>query len=121
MAYYIRNMYNSLAEKIRKARLLKGLSQQNMADELNITLAGYSKIERGLTEISVNRLTKIADILGMSVVDFFQSNLSFVEDSSNLYQRDLTIEIIRMSNTISEIQLELSNLKRELTAGRHQD
>jgi transcriptional regulator with XRE-family HTH domain len=45
-----------LGERIRKVRLLKGLSQQNMADELGITVASFSNIERGTTNINVDRL-----------------------------------------------------------------
>jgi transcriptional regulator with XRE-family HTH domain len=49
-------MKEKVAERIRLARLSKNLSQQNMADELNITVAAYSNIERGITDISITRL-----------------------------------------------------------------
>lgn len=35
-----------VAEKIRLERLKQNLSQQNMADELGITAAAYSNLER---------------------------------------------------------------------------
>jgi len=63
----------TVAEKIRLERLRLNLSQQNMADELGVTVAAYSNLERGITEISVNRLTVIAGILKLSPQWFFDS------------------------------------------------
>jgi XRE family transcriptional regulator, regulator of sulfur utilization len=64
-----------IEEKIRLQRLEKGLSQENMADLLHISTTTYGDIERGKTEISVNRLQKIASILGCSVTNFFDVQL----------------------------------------------
>jgi transcriptional regulator with XRE-family HTH domain len=57
-----------LAERIRLSRLSKGLSQQNVADELGITVAAYSNIERGITDISVSRVFQIAAILEVNAM-----------------------------------------------------
>ena len=59
-------MKEKLAERIRMTRLMKGLSQQNMADELGITVASYSNIERGVTDITVTRLFAISKILDVT-------------------------------------------------------
>lgn len=61
--------YNEMApvgENIRLARLKKNYSQQNMADELDISQAAYSKLERDETEISIQRIYAIAEILEIS-------------------------------------------------------
>jgi transcriptional regulator with XRE-family HTH domain len=71
-----------VANKIRLARLAKNLSQQNMADELNITVAAYSNIERGVTDISVTRLYQIAGILELHIEDLLHLDASFVEEST---------------------------------------
>ena len=55
-------MKEKLAERIRLCRVSKGLSQQNVADELGITVAAYSNIERGITDVSVSRVFQIAEI-----------------------------------------------------------
>lgn len=57
----------SFTEKIRLQRLAKGYSQEYMANELNISQNAYSKLERGETELSVNRAYEIASILGVSI------------------------------------------------------
>ena len=55
-----------IGENIRLARLRKNYSQQNMADELNISQAAYSKLERDETVMSLERIYEIAEILEIS-------------------------------------------------------
>lgn len=45
-------MNHQVAEKIRMERLRLNLSQQNMADELGMTFAAYSNLERSVSDIS---------------------------------------------------------------------
>lgn len=59
----------NLGEKIRGIRVIKGLSQQNMADILEMSLRGYGDIERGSTDIPFSRLEQIAKNLGVQVSD----------------------------------------------------
>lgn len=60
----------AIGEKIRLKRLERNYSQENMAFELDISQAAYSKIERGETEISVLRIFAIAEILKCSPFEF---------------------------------------------------
>lgn len=55
--------------KIKSIRELKNYTQQYMAEQLGITQAGYSKIEKGNTVLSYNKLIKIAIILEVSIDD----------------------------------------------------
>ncbi len=43
------------------------MSQQNIADELNLTVASYSNIECGVTDITITRLFEIAKILDVKI------------------------------------------------------
>ena len=54
------------AEKIRLQRLQRGLSQENMADLLNLSTTAYGDIERGKTDLTLSRLTQIAQVLVVS-------------------------------------------------------
>lgn len=56
-----------VGEKIKKLRELKNYTQQYMADELELSLSGYGKIERDETDISISRLEKIAAVLDVDV------------------------------------------------------
>jgi len=60
----------SIGEKIRLKRLEKQLSQENMAFELDISQAAYSKIELGQTKLSIPRIFEIAEILEVSPYSF---------------------------------------------------
>ena len=53
-----------IGTKIQKLREFKGYSQTNMAEELGMTQANYSKIERGEAKhLTVERLEGIAKVL----------------------------------------------------------
>ncbi len=56
-----------IGTKIRKLREIKGLSQENMADELKMSQTGYGKIERNEVGISFDKLSKIAEIFETNV------------------------------------------------------
>jgi transcriptional regulator with XRE-family HTH domain len=56
-----------LCQKIRWLREWRGLTQQYMAIELDLSTRAYSKIELGETKLSVRRLYQIADILEVTV------------------------------------------------------
>ena len=65
-------------EKIRKIRELKNFSQENMAEQLQMSVNGYAKIERGEVGLQMDKLEKIADVLGMDVVDLLSVDKSLV-------------------------------------------
>ena len=47
------------AERLRLIRVSKGMSQENVSKALDITVGAYSKIERGVTKLSLNRLADV--------------------------------------------------------------
>lgn len=61
-------------EQIKLFRKLKGWSQEDMANKLEMSLNGYGGIERGDADISVTRLEQIAGVFGISLVELFGSN-----------------------------------------------
>lgn len=57
----------SMGEKIRRQRVIKGISQEAMAFHLGISQNAYSKIERNETEATVKRIYQIAKVLNVPV------------------------------------------------------
>lgn len=51
-------------EKIRVLRKAKKLSQADMAENLNLSQKAYSKIECSETQLTFERITQIARLLG---------------------------------------------------------
>ena len=58
--------YNIIGERLKKARTDKGLTQEKLAEKLDVSIAFLSRIERGSSHISLKRLSQICDILGIS-------------------------------------------------------
>ncbi len=54
-------------------RILKRLIQANVAQHIEITEASYRKYEKGVTRVSVSTENKIAQLYGMTRVEFVQS------------------------------------------------
>ena len=117
-------MKEKLAERIRLARLMKGLSQQNLADELGITVASYSNIERGVTEISVVRLYAISKILNISITSFFEENIDkpinlIKEPTENFYTKnefnlnEIIEELKHQKTEINKLNSEVKKLKNK--------
>jgi len=57
----------SLNENVRKIRLLKGLSQENMAEHLGLSQSQYNRMETGMQTITEERLVKLAELLNLEV------------------------------------------------------
>lgn len=63
-----------IGEKIKKIRELKNYTQEYMATKLEMSQAGYGKIERNESEISYQKLHKIAKIFKLKVEDLIYFN-----------------------------------------------
>lgn len=50
-------------------RQSKGLSQEEMAVKLDMSLNGYTNIERGETDVQISRLEQIAEIFELDLLD----------------------------------------------------
>ncbi len=53
----------TIGEKIRKVREFRNYTQEYMAQQLHLSTAGYNKIERGETDLTISRMEAIAKIL----------------------------------------------------------
>lgn len=111
-------MKDIIGKRIRKIRLSKDYTQDNMAAELEITAGAYAKIERGETDPSATRLLKIAEILEVEVTSFFQDKPqpSKVEESPREYGFATKTDIEQLSQLIKQLSRELEKLKAELAA-----
>ena len=55
--------YSIIGERIRKSRLNKKMTQEKLAEELNVSVAFVSRIERGSAHLNLRRLGEICAIL----------------------------------------------------------
>ncbi|HJJ05948.1 MAG TPA: helix-turn-helix domain-containing protein [Clostridiaceae bacterium] len=58
--------YNIIGQRIKKARQNKHLTQEDLAEKLDVSVAFLSRIERGSSHINLKRLNQICDILNIT-------------------------------------------------------
>lgn len=61
--------------KLLRVRQLAGLSQQNVADDLNFSPTTYSKLENGKIDFTVTRLVQLAEYFQVHAPDFLDDSL----------------------------------------------
>jgi transcriptional regulator with XRE-family HTH domain len=78
----------SIYENIKKFRELKNISRQQMADDLDLSLSGYAKLERGEIDVTISRINQISELLGVDVSQLlnFDSSQIFNVNNNNLVQ-----------------------------------
>ena len=58
--------YNVIGERLKKARLAKKLTQEDLAEQVDISVAFLSRVERGSSHINLKRLNHICNLLDVS-------------------------------------------------------
>lgn len=59
-------------KNIKKIRELKNLTREYVAAELNMSISGYGKIERGEVDLTLSKMFKIAKVLNVSMEFIFK-------------------------------------------------
>lgn len=92
--------YKKIGKKIRERRLSLGITQETIANQLDVNPSHISNIECGRANPSLTALIKIANSLHCSVDYFINEEYSFTmgeEQDKNLEQQ--IIDKIRRCNT----------------------
>lgn len=116
-----------IIKKITEVRNRKGLSYENMAHDLDLSVSAYRKIETGETKLTVERLVDISKILETPLDEFLDadSQKNFKQenkDNSNGFQGFNTDnrvyhENMKISKKLIEVyEKQIEELKKELEA-----
>ena len=73
-------------EKIRSMREQCNWTQEDMAEKLNMSISGYSKIERGETKVNLQRLQQIAEVLNINIFDLIpqrEGHVCLINEGNN--------------------------------------
>ncbi len=102
--------------RIRERRIMMGLTQQEMAELIGVTMQQVQKYERGINRVYAGRLFDIAQALGVPVSHFFDGLEDGAQLESTPRQR-MCLELARNFGHISNQrhQEALSFLARALT------
>lgn len=58
--------YSIIGKRLKEARTNNKLTQEQLSEKINVSIAFLSRIERGYAHISLKRLSQICNILGIS-------------------------------------------------------
>ena len=63
----MQNLKRSIGSRLKKRRKQLHLTQENMAEKLNISIKHYGEVERGNAGLSLENLVEVSNILGVSL------------------------------------------------------
>jgi len=85
-----------VGSQLKHRRMLLGLSQERLADELGITFQQVQKYEKGFNRIGASRLWDLSQVLGVSVAYFYE-NLD--ENTRNKSPRKICNQLVLSDNS----------------------
>lgn len=86
--------YHLLGKRIREERLKLNLTQEKLSEDIGISTAYLGQIERGERNLTLDKLIKIAERLGVSV-DYLLSDMVSVKPD---HQIDLILQLLQNKN-----------------------
>ncbi|WP_296619537.1 helix-turn-helix transcriptional regulator [Marivirga sp.] len=102
----------SIGDHIRKIRLKKGYSQQFIADSIGTSQSKFNRIENGKSDILLNDLLEICQILRINYIELLQSS-----HSDQSIEKD-EIEIPELYKGMKSLKSELLEIKERLYSNR---
>ena len=79
--------YSIIGERLKQARMNKKLTQEKLAEKLDVSVAFLSRIERGSSYINLKRLNQICSILDVTEGEILNG---VSKDSSTYLNKDLS-------------------------------
>jgi len=73
----------NIYENIKRFRELKNISRQQMAADLDLSLSGYAKLERGEIDVTLSRINQIANLLGVDASQLLNFDTSQIFNLTN--------------------------------------
>lgn len=86
--------YKLIGERLKKARIQKGYTQDKLSEMINVSIAYLSRIETGQAHINLKRLNELCGILGVSEAFILNgaanNSVSYLNDELNSILKDCT-------------------------------
>ncbi|MCK5728381.1 MAG: helix-turn-helix transcriptional regulator [Methylococcales bacterium] len=101
----------NIHEKLSTARKKRHLSQKCMAKKLGMSVNGYAKIERGETRVYNPNLKKIADVLGLEMLELFIEDDADIKIINDKKIADENEKKPNKRSTLLDINLKLKSLQ----------
>ena len=110
-----------VGKKLRLLREYRGYNQSFMAEQLGITISGYSRIERQEVDISMHKLINICEVFKIQVEDFINLNEIELIALLSSHRSDLSKSQLAVITQLEKLYNEqISYLKDEIKFLREQ-
>ena len=97
----------SIGETIATLRKEKGMTQSQLAEKMNVTDKAVSKWERDLSCPDINTISKLADVLGVSVEELLKAKKSVYAGSKIKDLFNLILKAVAVAMGIAVIVLNI--------------
>lgn len=87
--------FKFIGERIKRARKARGMTQEMLAEKINVSIGYISQVERGITKISLDLLGAIASALECDVAYLVSES---AVNSSEYMESELISEIRRLDS-----------------------
>lgn len=89
----------TFAEKLKNTRREKGMTMQEVADNLGITQQGYAYYEKGTSTPSIKNVKRLADALGVDMGELLSDyRIKTIYHTTDKESARKTVEIISIEN-----------------------
>ena len=99
--------YVSLGKRIQARRKICNFTQENLAEKISVTVGYISQIERGITKVNLDTLSKIAESLNCELSEFLTGT---TKKSSSYLSEDFNKVFSKLNSTNKKIILEISEV-----------
>jgi len=120
--YFAYNMKNPTKEypQFNKIRMLRegiGLSQEYVAEKLNITQQAYSKMEKNPQNATLERLQQLSDVLGLKINSIFGDDNMHIQQ--NFHQQGGNATSVMYNTSLADrerdcLLQQISNLQQHV-------
>ncbi|MDG1159153.1 MAG: helix-turn-helix transcriptional regulator [Flavobacteriales bacterium] len=106
----------TIIKNIKRLREEKGLSQEQMAEALEMSTSGYNNVERGSVDVCVSRVEQIAVLLNVQPAALFEFESSQIFNiSQNKYVQGTGARAENMQFSSNEyVQRYIEHLEKEI-------
>lgn len=87
--------YKLIGSRIKVARKRKDMTQEMLAERLDVSVGYVSQVERGITKISLDLLASMSDILECDIAELVCASSTA---SENYLSREITQNYDKLSN-----------------------
>jgi transcriptional regulator with XRE-family HTH domain len=94
----------AVGNRIRVQRMMKGWSQERLADFLGLTFQQVQKYERGMNRVSASRLYEISQAFDVPIPWFFEGVVTNPSDFVDWTQDAAVMEMVRLLTTFTSEQ-----------------